>query len=100
MQAEYFPEIKATTQHPCQPPMVVVTIDRAEAMKLISKLAVGLEASHVTRDRVEWNPPPAICLPIVVNDKFFAEAHICIDITKGYLNGDDLKEEDHKKNKD
>lgn len=94
MQAEYLPEVKASASRRSDPPRVLVLLDRAEAMRLIANLAAGLEAHRVTRDHVEWKSPPDIDLPIMVDGVHFAQMHISIDITKGYLNGDFLKEED------
>jgi len=96
MQVECFAEIKAGHGEPSRRPMVIFTIDRAEAMRLISKLSAGLEASRVTRYGVEWQTPPNACLPVIVDGNFLADVYFNIDITKGYLNGDNLKEEDKK----
>jgi len=95
VQAEYIPEVKASaTRHRGERAKVAVELDRAEAMRLIANLAAGLETAGVTRDRVHWKAPPVIVLPIMVDGKLFAEALISIDLTKGYLNGEDLKEKD------
>ena len=95
MQAEYIPKVEASaTRHRGEPARVAVVLDRAEAMRLIANLAAGLEVYGVYRDRVEWKGPPVIHLPIMVDGVLFAEALISIDLTKGYLNGEDLKEKD------
>jgi hypothetical protein len=95
VQAEYISEVKASdTRHRGEPARVVVVLDRAEAINVIAKLAAGLEVFGVYRDHVRWKAPPVITLPIMVDGVFFAEALISIDLTKGYLNGDDLKEKD------
>lgn len=94
MQAEYIAEVKTSKQQRSSPAAVILTIDRAEAIRLIAKLSAGLESGHVTRYGVEWGTPPEIHLPVTVDGKFFADVYFSIDITKGYLNGDIIKEED------
>jgi hypothetical protein len=94
MKADYFAEVKGSAQQRYERPYVILTIDRAEAIKLIAKLSAGLAAGKVTRYGVEWTTPPEMCLRTTVNDKFFADVYFSIDITKGYLNGDVIKEED------
>lgn len=94
MQAEYIAEVKASKQERSSRAAVILTIDRAEAIRLIAKLSAGLESGPVTRYNVEWRTPPEIHLPVTVGGKFFADVYFSIDITKGYLNGDIIKEED------
>jgi hypothetical protein len=94
MKADYIAEVEGSKQQRYERARVILTIDRAEAIKLIAKLSAGLASGKVTRYGVKWSTPPEIYLRTTVNDKFFADVYFSIDITKGYLNGDIIKEED------